>query len=313
MFYILPAYQPLCCADTGIAGELLLNKLRYRTASKIKRLFCRSTPKPSNAHSSPITELPQDVVEIVISHFIYDIHSLLACSLTCHSWYIAAVPHLHHTLTTDNLISPDLRNSWPRPLKRLHKLGLLPLVRQLRIRREICESLTAHPLFNQHTLRYFSMLTNLQELGIDYLNASCPGPTTKQCLGHFSPTLRLLALTQPRGTCWQILYFIGLFPNLQDLKINRLFLRDEENMADATLVPLSIPPLQGWLTLVDVTGKSLVKGMITLFGGLRFRHMDLFQVKCMQLVLHTCAETLETLRLYPTDKYGEGFFEVRRG
>ena len=44
-----------------------------------------------------------------------------------------------------------------------------------------------------------------------------------------------------------------------------------------------------------------MKDMITLLGGLRFRHMDLFKVNCAQLVLGACAETLETLRLYPTD------------
>ncbi|KAF9786186.1 hypothetical protein BJ322DRAFT_773678 [Thelephora terrestris] len=48
--------------------------------------------------------------------------------------------------------------------------------------------------------------------------------------------------------------------------------------------------------------------MITLFGGLWFHHMDLFGVKCLPLLLEKCAETLETLRLYPTDPYGEAFF-----
>ena len=45
--------------------------------------------------------------------------------------------------------------------------------------------------------------------------------------------------------------------------------------------------------------------MITLFGGLRFRYMDIFRVTCVPLLLDACAETLETLRLYPTDPYGE--------
>ena len=48
-----------------------------------------------------------------------------------------------------------------------------------------------------------------------------------------------------------------------------------------------------------------MKEMITLFGGLRFRHMDLFGVAFVHVVLDACAETLETLRLYPTDPFGE--------
>jgi len=48
-----------------------------------------------------------------------------------------------------------------------------------------------------------------------------------------------------------------------------------------------------------------VKEMITFFGGLRFRNMDLFRVNCVRLLLDTCADTLETLRVYPTDPYGK--------
>ena len=83
-------------------------------------------------------------------------------------------------------------------------------------------------------------------------------------------------------------------------------------MADATLVPLSIPPLQGRLILTCLTREKLVREMIVLFGGLRFSYMDIFRVKCAQLLLDACAETLETLRLYPVDEYGEEFFERRR-
>ena len=50
-----------------------------------------------------------------------------------------------------------------------------------------------------------------------------------------------------------------------------------------------------------------MEDMIALFGGLRFRHMDLFKVRCVRLLLDACAESLETLRLYPTDQYGEIF------
>ena len=41
--------------------------------------------------------------------------------------------------------------------------------------------------------------------------------------------------------------------------------------------------------------------------------MDLFRVKCVRLLLDTCAETVETLRLYPTDSYGEVFLKERDG
>ena len=81
-----------------------------------------------------------------------------------------------------------------------------------------------------------------------------------------------------------------------------------EGTADVDLTPLSVPPLCGRLTLMCFAKEKLVKDMITYFGGLRFRYMDLFRVKCVRLLLGACADTLEGLRLYPTDKYGEKLF-----
>ena len=131
-------------------------------------------------------------------------------------------------------------------------------------------------------------------------------PNLRECFGHFAPTLRFLALKKPGGSSRQILYFIGLFPNLQDLKLfYSVTEEDPESTADADLVPLSVPPLRGQLTLTYLAGERLVKDMIAVFGGLRFRSMDLWRVRCTQLLLRACAETLETLRLYPTDVAGK--------
>jgi hypothetical protein len=55
-----------------------------------------------------------------------------------------------------------------------------------------------------------------------------------------------------------------------------------------------------------------MKEMISLFGGLRFRQMDLFGVMCVQLLLNECSETLETLRLYATDACRKEFLKRRR-
>jgi hypothetical protein len=47
--------------------------------------------------------------------------------------------------------------------------------------------------------------------------------------------------------------------------------------------------------------------MIDLLGGFRFRHMELMEVKGMQLLLDACAETLETLSFDPGFLQREGF------
>jgi len=50
---------------------------------------------------------------------------------------------------------------------------------------------------------------------------------------------------------------------------------------------------------------GFAKDMIHLFGGIRFRYMDIFDVEGTRLLVGACAGTLETLRLYPTDPGGE--------
>jgi hypothetical protein len=196
---------------------------------------------------------------------------------------------------------------WPRPLQNSYELGLLPLVKRFRIRiNEYPPARFTPEHLGGRTSEYFSALTNLQELGIDKFQVSSFMPVIRQCFGHFSPTLRFLALKEPGGSCRQILYFIGLFPNLQDLKICYPYpMWERESTVDADLVPLSIPPLRGRLTLAFFTRVKLMEDMTALFGGLHFRYMDLYTMKCTRLLLGACAETLEKLRLYPTDRYGE--------
>ena len=242
-------------------------------------------------------------MELIISHHVCDLTTLCVCSRTCYSWYIAAVPHLHHNLTTDTI---SRKITWPSPLRNAHSLGLLPLVKQLRYR-AFHDPFTPEKL-GGWTLRYFSALMNLQELGIDELVIPDFMPNIQRYFGHFAPTLRLLALRKPIGSSREILYFIGLFPNLQDLRIcyNRPY-EEQEGTAGTDLVPLSVPPLCGRLMLVCFTKEKLVEDMITFFGGLRFRYMELFRVKGVRLLLGACAATLEGLKLYPNDPYGEEF------
>ena len=46
---------------------------------------------------------------------------------------------------------------------------------------------------------------------------------------------------------------------------------------------------------------ELLEDMIELFGGIRFRSMDLFDVNGTRLPLNACVKTLETLRLHQND------------
>ena len=64
---------------------------------------------------------------MIIANLSYDIRSLRTCTLTCYSWYIAAVPHLHYNLFIDDCWGQKFQ--WPYRLRRTHRLGLLPLIK----------------------------------------------------------------------------------------------------------------------------------------------------------------------------------------
>ena len=261
-------------------------------------------------HLSSVTRLPQDIVETIITNLIYDKFSLRACSLTCYSWYIAAVPHLHHTLVIDTDDPRNRRFQWPNLIWHKHMLDLLPLVKKLHIlayasygRGEITPK-----MFNWRALGKFTALTNVQELGIEFLDIPKFMPRLRRYFGHFLPTVRSLALRSPMGSHRQIIYFIGLFQHLQDLKL--LFRSFGSNskeapVGDLTLIPPFVPPLRGHLTVTLSNRVELLEDMIGLFGGIRFRSMDLFSVVGMRLLLNACVETLETLRLHQNDVRGE--------
>ena len=252
---------------------------------------------------------------MIIAHLIYDKRSLLACSLTCYSWYIVTVPHLHHTLITrayfwDRVSWDKYRGpKWPKPLRNVHKTGLLPLVKKFHIfgARFLNPPIFSRKRLSWCTLRHFTAFTNVQELGIDYLDIPSFMPRIQRYFRCFLPTVHSLALREPKGSRRQIVYFIGLFKHLEDLKLlyDYVSFRGEPE-DDPTLVPLFIPPLRGCLTVTHFARVGILEDMIDLFGGIRFRYMHLLNVAGMQLLLGACAETLETLRLYPTDPRGKG-------
>ena len=300
------------CAIVKTTVKLLAKRLWCRSLQKTRGIISggASPRAPRTTCSSPAARLPLEILEMIIVHLIYETANLLACSLTCYSWNIATIPHLHHTLIikTCNLHA-DEEFVWPEPLQNMQKFGLLPLVKMFQVYGKPYHVGGFSPrLFDRNILHCFSALINIQELGIDYLNTPEFLPGAWRYFGHFSPTVRSLALREPKGSRRQIIHFIGLFQHLEDLKL--LYQQSdpqEEPANDLTLIPLFAPPLRGQLTMTSFTRVELLKDMIDLFGGLRFCRMNLCNVNGMRLLLDTCANTLETLRLYPGDPRGEGF------
>jgi hypothetical protein len=240
---------------------------------------------------------------MIIIYLTYDTRSLRACTMTCYSWYIAAVPHLYHTLiTTTRSLREDKESMSPKPLLYRHKLGLLPLVKVFWLREGSSTSVVLpQKLFNRGTLHQFSALTNVQKLRIDDLDIPSFMPGIRRYFGNFLPSVLSLSLMEPKGSRRQILYFIGLFEHLENLQLLYCLGYQKEPADDLTLIPPFIPPLRGWLTLILFTRVGLLEDMIELFGGIRFRHMCLYNVDGMRLLLDACTKTLESVALCPHD------------
>lgn len=296
-------------AITATVFRLLVDLIWYRFVTLVWRVYS-GVPflGAPTTRSSPAAGLPLDLIETVVAYLTYDTCSLRACTLTCYLWYIAAAPHLHRALICPAHSLPQDRYTWPLPLIEREKLGLLPLVKTFWVRGDITHRVAFSPLPpSWHILLPLFRLTNINQLRIDYLDIPSFIPCIQLYPGHFLPTLRGLALTDPNGSCREIIYFIGLFQHLQDLKLYVWRIHREEPVGGPTLIPPFIPPLRGLLTIKGSAEVNLFKDMINLFGGLRFRHMDLFEVDTMRLLLDACAKTLESVVLDPTDSFGEQF------
>lgn len=198
----------------------------------------------STTRSSPAARLPLELVEIILTYLTYDTRSLLTCSLVCHSWYTAAVPHLCHTVATGAFSCfPNFK--WPKPLSRMHKLGLLPLAKALWVRSgQNHDGVGFSPkMFNRHTLRQFRALTNVQYLSIDHLDIPNFMLQIQRYFGNFLPTLQFLGLKEPRGSNRQTIHFIGHFQHLQDLRLIYIGADVQGGpVDDPALIPHFAPP-----------------------------------------------------------------------
>ena len=140
---------------------------------------------------------------------------------------------------------------------------------------------------------------------MDYPDISSFVPQIRRYFNHFLPAVRSLVLRGPKGSPRQIVYFIGFFQHLQHLKlVDTLAVPQDESTDDSTLIPLFVPPLRGWLVAVSFTKLGILKGMINLFGGIRFRYMNLFNVDGLRILLDASVESLEYLVLNPADPGG---------
>ena len=119
-------------------------------------------------------------------------------------------------------------------------------------------------------------------------------PQMELYFGHFVPRLRSLALNAPRHN---LLSFIGLFPNLDNLRVTHS--EADNGKPGYSPVPQSAPSMRGCLTLRSFGGERFLRDLSKVCRGLQFHSMDLVGDKGAHLLLDACAGTLETLQVHP--------------
>ena len=241
--------------------------------------------------------LPHEIVEMIIAYLIQDVRTLKVCSLTCYSWYIAALPHIHHTLTLND------PNGCLKSLSSRHALGLLPFTKEIRIpQRDPFWFLPK--FFSQRNSRHFFAFTNIQSLTVHYLYITAFIPKLTRYFGHLSPTLRSLTLFAPQCTPLELAHFISLFPNLEDIVVRHHV--DARETHKEALASLSTPKLHGKLVLLGFGVLGTWEHLAT-SCGLRFRFIHVGGViKSVPVLLTACARTLETFRIELLPDRGTG-------
>lgn len=236
---------------------------------------------------------------MIIANLIHDTPSLKACAATCFAWYNVATPYLHHSLRLREWHIEEARRGL-NPLPTLAELDLLPLVKTVKFQSQAPKHCWITPqTFNSRSLDYFSALVNVQDLTIDDLYFGKFKNGLEKYFGHFSPTLRSIALIRPNCLPWQLVDFLGLFPGLDNIKIIGYRVSPRSYKKPETPRASICWPFRGKLTVRGLFKDGVLRDIVAASQGARFASMDLYDVEEMQLILEACAETLETLRLHP--------------
>ena len=269
-----------------------------RLKSTLDKDIWTKTPQKKRPVQPPAGRLPQELAEYIIDNLWYHFESLLACCLTCRAW---VEPSRYHLFYRRRLIYEHQYKS----LSSLRRYGLIGYIRRI-------EMDLLPPFSNKSpTFRYLKDVgstTSLRSLALtEYHIFHFPVSTR---LAQATSSLVTLELINPEGASSDILLFICLFPNLDNLSVVRHTKRGSK------LPPQygTSPSFRGVLTLkhVDsVRGDGFVQDLLRVSGGLRFHSLVLKCNEGAEPLIRACSGTLRTL-FYQPRRSGARRWRARR-
>ena len=249
----------------------------------------------------PTGRFPYNIMVTIIAYLTHSSRTLKACSLTCRSWHIPTVPHLHRTLNLRER-TPKSRGKL-KPLFKLHGLGLAPLVEEVRVTQQwlIADPWFVPRAFSHRDLCSFSAFANVQTLMFRGLVIDRFIPGIERYFEQFSPALRSITLWDPRCTPRQLSYFLSFFKPRQYRNPADSHIRIQCNHPRHRTRSVFGVEISGAFDTSRISlGRNLEEPCCFVWWPTVRPYEHEKVVDHAPILLEACAKTLETLRLDTT-------------
>jgi hypothetical protein len=244
-------------------------------------------------HPAMSKQFPQELVDEVIDN-LNNPRDLRACSLVSSKW----VERSRRKLFANVALNTWNFDKWRRNIPPGPN-GISAYARSLTLR-QARSIVSLEPETLMGIMDHLTSFQRLKALFLHDVNFDdlFDGPSLTQCFGHFGGSVESLRLHRVRTDMSTMLFFIGLFPNLDHLAISSPILLS----SGETEVPKGPLPLRGTLQLcgLGTTSSTLLQGIILIplrLDGISVTHSQIADSGILNRLIEACAATLKKVEL----------------
>ena len=241
-------------------------------------------------HLAMTKKFPQELVDEVIDN-LNNPRDLRACSLVSSKWLERSKRRLFASVALNTWnFDQWRRNVTPGPN------GVSAYVRSLTLR-QARSIVSLEPETLMGIMDHLTSFRRLKTLLLHDVNFDdlFDGESLSQCFGHFGASVKSLQLHGVRTDMRTLLFFIGLFPNLNLLTVGSPILSIGETEA-----PTGAPPLQGILRLSGLRNSTLLQGILLIplhLEEISVTHSRIADSGVLNQLIEACSPTLKKVEL----------------